>query len=127
MDFEVVKICSRCNYYMQNHALNAQALKLPHSELSSMWQCTGSHILGDLYYHDSHKTPYRPVATMRYNAFIISIPIRTSDSNSDIGKWVRLFKDDTPQLGGQDTPSPAPSLPLLTSVQAALSERYKCQ
>jgi hypothetical protein len=51
MGFDFVNTCSRCDYYMQNHALNAKALKLPSLVLSSMWQCTGNHILGDLYHH----------------------------------------------------------------------------
>jgi hypothetical protein len=72
MGFYFVKFCSRCDYYVQNRALNMKAMKLPRSELSAMWQCSALHKLGDLNCHDSHNTPYRPGPVNKYNSFLSS-------------------------------------------------------
>jgi hypothetical protein len=152
MGFDFVNTCSRCDYYMQNRAFNAKALKLPRLELSSMGQCTGNHILGDLCHHQSQKTPYRATKINSYNSYITSkSSVRASNNNSGSGKRLRVvFDHNTPQLAEQNTPSSAPSLPLMSSVEAsrlsvrstplfapsvplmtsvetALSECYQCQ
>jgi hypothetical protein len=129
MGFDFVKTCSRCDYYLQNRALNMKALKLPRSELSSMWQCTGRHQLSELITHSGQKTPYRPAPITKQNSYICS---SHETNNSASGKRVRLFAD-TPQSEQQRTahapslvPSPAPS-PVPMLLQSVLYELNKCQ
>ena len=114
MGFDFLNTCSRCDYYMQNHALNAKALKLPSLVLSSMWQCTGNHILGDLCHHQSQKTPYRATKINSYNSYITSkSSVRASNNNSGSEKRPRLaFDHNTPQLEEQNTPLSTSSLSL---------------
>jgi len=76
-----------------------------------MWQCTDSHKLGDLYHHDSLNTPYRPVATNKYNSYVSSS--RVSTDNSSSGKRVRLF-EQTPTNQQSNMPS-ASSVELVAS------------
>jgi hypothetical protein len=121
MGFEFVNTCSRCDYYLQNHALNMKALKLPRSELSSMWQCTGRHQLSELITHSGQKTPYRPAPITKQNSYICS---SHDTNNSASGKRVSLFAD-TPQSEQQGTP-PAPS-PAPMLLQWVLYERNNCQ
>jgi len=73
MGYSFIQTCSKCDYYLQNRALNAKALKLPRSELSAMWQCTAKHKVGDLNCHDGNNTPYQPAPVMKYNSFLCSL------------------------------------------------------
>jgi len=91
MGFSFIQTCSKCDYYLQNRALNAKALKLPRSELSAMWQCTGctgKHKLGDLSCHDGTNTSYRPAPVTKYDSFLCSNNPRRIDSNEVSGKRV---------------------------------------
>ncbi len=70
MGFAFVTTCSKCDYYLQNRALNLKAQKCQRSELSKMWQCTAVHKVGDLFSSQSQETPYRPTNISKLNSFI---------------------------------------------------------
>jgi hypothetical protein len=92
MGYTFIKTCSKCDFYNQNRALNMKALTRPHSELSLMWQCTDSHRLGDLYHHDSLKTPYRPAIVSKYNSYISCSHASNGSTSISSAKHVRLFQ-----------------------------------
>jgi hypothetical protein len=102
MGYDFVKICSRCDYYLQNRSLNNKALTLPQSQLSKLWQCTSLHKVGDLFHSQYHMTPYQPVIAKKSNAFICSDRASRSSSAS---KRVRLFESSTPK-GNEDNEIP---------------------
>jgi hypothetical protein len=90
LGFAFVKTCSKCDYYLQNRALNMKALSMPRSELSKMWQCTSLHRVGDLNSSEAFKTPYQEVRITSYNSYIVRD--RSSGSSP---KRVRLFESVT--------------------------------
>jgi hypothetical protein len=89
MGYDFVTTCSRCDYYLQNKALNMKALTLPRSELSKMWQCTKMHKVGDLYHSSCAGTSYRPVIPNSNNSYICSD--RGNSARHSATKRVRLF------------------------------------
>jgi hypothetical protein len=76
MGYSFISTCSKCNFYMQNKALNMKARVLPCLQLSQMWKCTADHKLGDVYHHDSRQTPYRPVKPTKLNSYVCSVPTK---------------------------------------------------
>ena len=68
LGFAFIDRCSKCDYYLQNHALNMKALSLPRSQLSKMWQCTSLHRVGDLNSSVAFNTPYQEVPVTSYNS-----------------------------------------------------------
>jgi len=80
--FLFVSTCSKCDYYLQNQALNMKAQTRPRSELSKMWQCTARHKVGDLYSSQSANTPYRPTNVTMLNSYICSDRSSSRSSSS---------------------------------------------
>jgi hypothetical protein len=91
LGFAFVKTCSKCDYYLQNRALNMKALSMPRSELSKMWQCTSLHRVGDLNSSEAFKTPYQEVPITSYNSYIVK-----DHSSGSSSKRVQLFESVTP-------------------------------
>ena len=65
--FSFVKLCSGCDYYLQNRPLNAIAMKKCRSSLSKYWQCTTPHSFGQLTSSD----PYPAVKRNKYNSYLL--------------------------------------------------------
>jgi len=63
--FFSVKTCSKCDYYLQNKALNAKA-----AALSKFWQCTSLHKVSDLQGCQYTQTPYQPQPISKHNSYI---------------------------------------------------------
>jgi hypothetical protein len=70
--YSFVGYCSKCDYYLQNKALNMKARTLPRSELSKMWQCTSLHKFADVYHSYCTNTPYKPASPKKSNSYICS-------------------------------------------------------
>lgn len=60
--YSFVRNCSKCDYYLQNKALNMKAQTLPRSQLSKMWQCTDVHKFSNLYHSHCTNTPYKAIS-----------------------------------------------------------------
>jgi hypothetical protein len=58
--------------HLQNCVLNMKALKLLHSELSSLWQCSGRNQISELIIHSGQKTPYKPAPITKHYCYICS-------------------------------------------------------
>jgi hypothetical protein len=84
------KVCSGCDYYRNNIALNAMAQKKPRSMLSSYWQCTTPHSYGEVVESSSMSTPYQPVKLTKYNSLQV-VSRGTGDVEHSSYKRVRLF------------------------------------
>jgi len=90
--YSFVRNCSKCDYYLQNKALNMKAQTLPRSQLSKMWQCTDVHKFSNLYHSHCTNTPYKAVSPKKSNSYICST---RSSILSPARKRTRLF-DTTP-------------------------------
>jgi hypothetical protein len=86
-----LKLCSGCDYYRNNIALNAMAQKKPRPLLSQYWQCTTPHKYGEVVSARDLSTPYQPVKLTKYN----SLQVVTRGSGDVVpspgNKRVRLF------------------------------------
>jgi hypothetical protein len=86
--YSFVKRCTGCDYYLQNHQLNAIAIKKRHSDLSKYWQCTTPHTYSQLTSSDMN-APYQTVKPTKYYSYLVS-DWRSNNDKSTM-KRVRLF------------------------------------
>jgi hypothetical protein len=123
MGYSFIQTYSKCDYYLQNRALSAKALKLPRSELSAMWQCTAKHKVGDLNCHAGNNTPYRPALVMKYNSFLCSNNDGRRINSNEVsgGKQVQLF-EETPTIECGERIA-LPSTTALISTESMLVQR----
>ncbi len=96
MGFTFISTCSKCDYYLQNKALNAKAMTLPRRELSKLWQCSSNHTVGDLNSRQFMNTPFQRENLNKYNSYICS-----DRSSRSIVKRVRLF-ESTPSTANNN-------------------------
>ncbi len=83
--FSFVKLCSGCDYYLQNRPLNAIAMKKCRSSLSKYWQCTTPHSFGQLTSSD----PYPAVKRNKYNSYLL-IDRGSNNGGQSSSKKVRI-------------------------------------
>jgi len=83
--FSFVKLCSGCDYYLQNRPLNAIAMKKCRSSLSKYWQCTTPHSFGQLTSSD----PYPAVKRNKYNSYLV-IDRGSNNGGQSSSKKVRI-------------------------------------
>ncbi len=92
------RLCSGCDYYKNNIALNGLAQKKPCSQLSKYWQCTTPHNNGSLTQAKDTLTPYQPVKLTKYNSLFVAE--KNSCSVQSGNKRVRLFSPASGESSG---------------------------
>ena len=122
--YDFVTTCSRCDYYLQNKALNQKALHLPRSQLSKMWQCTSLHRLGDLYHSSCMGTDYRPTMPNKSNSFIC---LDRSSASKPGPKRVRLFSPEPGEGPSRGDVAEVEQSPPDSGTLADLSIALECQ
>lgn len=98
-----IKLCSGCDYYKNNVALNAMAQKKPRSQLSRYWQCTTLHNFGVVMEAVQLETPYeRDRKITKYNSLNVVSKV-SGDVPPSRNKRVRLFSpgDASDSSGGE--------------------------
>lgn len=111
--FGFVSSCSGCDYYTANRPLNSIAMKKPRSQLSRYWQCTKTHVYGQLSSASQTNTPYQPVQRTKYNS-LIATSLEGSNSNEmSSTKRVRLFSPTPTPTSSETIPASGAENPVI--------------